>query len=127
MRTSYLIIATMFTSMLSALSIADASAATQKSDSFAAAAEASMGASPVNDNVLGESRGAFTPDLFNINSASFTANSSGNTVNGGVTGNNTISSGSFSNAQGLVNIIQNTGNNVIIQSSTIVSMTMIGQ
>lgn len=39
-----------------------------------------------------------------------------------VTGSNLISSGSFSGAAGLPMVIQNTGNNVLIQNATIVNV-----
>lgn len=81
--------------------------------------------SPVDDAVLGESRGAFFPDAMNLNVTGQTVDSSNNITIGGVTGNNNINGGSFTNTQGLVNVIQNSGNNVVIQSSTIVNMTMI--
>ena len=42
-----------------------------------------------------------------------------------VTGNNTIDTGSFNEAAGVFSIIQNTGNNVIIQDSTIITVTII--
>ncbi len=79
----------------------------------------------VDENLLDDARGAFTPDLFNLNNAVLTGESSGNSVVGGVTGSNNIAGGSFTNTQGLVNVIQNSGNNVVIQSQTIVNMTMI--
>jgi hypothetical protein len=41
-----------------------------------------------------------------------------------VTGNNTIDTGSFNEAAGVFSIIQNTGNNVIIQDSTIITVTI---
>ena len=41
-----------------------------------------------------------------------------------VTGNNTIDGGSFNEAAGVFSIIQNTGNNVIIQDSTIITVTI---
>lgn len=43
-----------------------------------------------------------------------------NTTNGG----NTISGDAFGNASGFVNSIQNTGNNVLIQSATIVNVSI---
>jgi hypothetical protein len=39
-----------------------------------------------------------------------------------LTGNNTITEGSFSNASGLPMVIQNTGANVLIQNATIVNI-----
>jgi hypothetical protein len=41
-----------------------------------------------------------------------------------VTGNNSIDQGSFNDASGVFSIIQNTGNNVIIQESTIITVTI---
>lgn len=81
---------------------------------------------PVGDAELGESRGTFSPaDILNLDVATQNASSSNNSVVGGVTGSNVIGDSSFSNTQGLVNVIQNSGNNVVIQSSTIVNMTMV--
>ncbi|WP_162047655.1 carbon storage regulator [Vibrio taketomensis] len=54
-----------------------------------------------------------------INGASF-GNRAINTVNG----NNRIGSGAFSSATGVNNVIQNTGNNVLIQNSTVVNLTL---
>ena len=41
-----------------------------------------------------------------------------------VTGYNIIDQGSFNDASGIFSIIQNTGNNVIIQDSTIITITI---
>jgi len=41
-----------------------------------------------------------------------------------VTGNNSIAGGSFANASGLPMVIQNSGNNVLIQNSTIVNVQL---
>ena len=49
---------------------------------------------------------------------------SGNTAIDTVTGHNTINGEAFSGAAGFVSSIQNTGNNVLIQSSTIVNVTV---
>ncbi|MEY8214562.1 MAG: hypothetical protein RPR97_08780 [Colwellia sp.] len=47
-----------------------------------------------------------------------------NNVNDSVTGYNIIDQGSFNDASGVFSIIQNTGNNVIIQDSTIITITI---
>jgi hypothetical protein len=47
---------------------------------------------------------------------------SGNSAVAVLTGNNTITEGSFSNASGLPMVIQNTGANVLIQNATIVNI-----
>lgn len=70
---------------------------------------------------LDENRGAYSPS-----SASYLlANSTNNSVNNSVTGGNVISEGAFNSSSGLVNVIQNSGNNVLIQSSTVVNVQMI--
>lgn len=47
-----------------------------------------------------------------------------NSTSNSVTGSNTIDEGSFHEASGIFSIIQNTGNNVIIQDSTIITVTI---
>ncbi len=50
--------------------------------------------------------------------------SSGNVANNTVSGNNILSPGAFADSSGLSNVIQNTGNNVLIQNSTVVNLTL---
>lgn len=51
--------------------------------------------------------------------------SAGNTVgNGVVTGSNIIQGGAFGNASGFVTVIQNSGNNVLIQNAMQINLTM---
>ena len=122
--TSYIFLA----ALLGTVAASGAHAETTNTGTIAVEEETAMDASPVGDSVLSESRGAFSPtDLLNINNNYLNGNSSNNVNIGGVTGNNQINGGSFTNTQGLVNVIQNSGNNVLIQSSTIVNMTMIGK
>jgi len=47
-----------------------------------------------------------------------------NYSNSNITGYNIIDQGSFNDASGVFSIIQNTGNNVIIQDSTIITVTI---
>jgi hypothetical protein len=47
-----------------------------------------------------------------------------NDASNSVTGSNSINGGSFTHASGVFSIIQNTGNNVIIQDSTIITVTI---
>ena len=47
-----------------------------------------------------------------------------NDVSDSITGYNIIDQGSFNDASGVFSIIQNTGNNVIIQDSTIITITV---
>lgn len=58
-----------------------------------------------------------------LTNAQLNANLNDNVAVGNVTGNNFIDD-SFSRASGLFSIIQNTGNNVIIQDSIIVNVTI---
>ncbi|GAM67949.1 hypothetical protein JCM19236_2104 [Vibrio sp. JCM 19236] len=50
--------------------------------------------------------------------------SSGNSAINTVNGNNVLSSGAFADSSGISNVIQNTGNNVLIQNSTVVNLTL---
>ncbi len=54
-------------------------------------------------------------------SAALSDNSVGSNV---TTGMNSITGGSFAGSSGITSVIQNTGNNVIIQDSTLVNITM---
>jgi hypothetical protein len=98
------------------LSFAEANAAEP-----AAQKDEALLSAPVTDQVLGESRGgSFTPQA--LNTSELDATNKDNIVIGGLTGNNTLGDNAI-NSQGLVNVIQNTGNNVIIQSATTISIT----
>lgn len=58
------------------------------------------------------------------NNANLGASLIDNDVSNSVTGYNIIDQGSFNDASGIFSIIQNTGNNVIIQDSTIITITI---
>ncbi len=77
---------------------------------------------PVSESDLGGARGAFSPSIINV--TGLTAYSLGNSADGSLTGNNFIGNNSFNGTQGLVNVIQNSGNNVIIQSATSINVTL---
>ena len=47
-----------------------------------------------------------------------------NVVESSITGNNTVSNGAFAGASGIATVIQNSGNNVIIQDATIVNYSV---
>ena len=119
-----LLVTTVLTSAAFALPVSVSAAFEVEGEEFGHE-EFGLSSAPVNELVLDETRGTFTPDLLNLNNAVLNADSSGNSVVGGVTGSNFIDGGSFTNTQGLVNVIQNSGNNVVIQSQTIVNMTMV--
>ncbi|WP_036552301.1 hypothetical protein [Neptunomonas japonica] len=63
-------------------------------------------------------------DITSIVNSNVEAELSNNTANNNFTGFNIIDKGSFSEASGVFSIIQNTGNNVIIQDSTIINVTI---
>lgn len=77
---------------------------------------------------LGQLRGGAGPGNGNIthirNESELKGTVADNVAIEVVTGSNTIGSGAFSNASGLPMAIQNSGNNVLIQNSTIVNIQM---
>lgn len=75
----------------------------------------------IPDAQLSENRGGYTLEL-NTNSLSATLND--NTATNNVTGSNYINGGAFSGASGLPTVIQNSGNNVLIQNATILNVKM---
>lgn len=81
----------------------------------------SMASAKVGDSELDKNRGTFSPEQ--LNSTVLEANATQNVSVNSVTGNNIVNSSAFSSAAGLVNVIQNSGNNVVIQSSTVVNLT----
>jgi hypothetical protein len=82
-------------------------------------------ATPVLLEELDQSRGlGGIVDVDVTNNASLEAELTDNAVSDSVTGYNIIDQGSFNDASGVFSIIQNTGNNVIIQDSTIITITI---
>ena len=92
------------------------------------APEAGFGTA-VSANQLAEQRGGaetFNMDLDTISNeinegAVLTDNSVGSNI---TTGANSIAGGSFAGSSGISSVIQNSGNNVIIQDATLVNITM---
>jgi hypothetical protein len=74
---------------------------------------------------LDNARGREGVDIFTLNNMNVRATLSDNQANNNVNGANTIDGGSFTQASGFTSVIQNSGNNVIIQDSTIVNVTII--
>ncbi|SFE15670.1 hypothetical protein [Nitrosomonas sp. Nm166] len=74
---------------------------------------------------LEKARGREGFDITTINNMNVQATLTGNTANNNATGMNLIDNGAFTNASGMFSVIQNTGNNVIIQDSTIVNVTIV--
>ncbi|WP_117236173.1 carbon storage regulator [Vibrio maerlii] len=78
-------------------------------------------------NVLLESSrgGEYHLDIDNVVASSdIKGISAGNSVNNSVTGNNIIASGALMESSGITSVIQNSGNNVLIQNATVVNMSM---
>jgi hypothetical protein len=72
----------------------------------------------VSISELDENRGTSNP----ISASYAFATNSGNSSNGSVSEGNQIAGNAFANTSGIATSIQNSGNNVIIQSSTIVNV-----
>ncbi len=74
---------------------------------------------------LDEVRGMGGIDSTVLNTMNVKATLTGNTANNNVTGTNIIDTSAFSGANGMFSVIQNSGNNVVIQDSTIVNVTIV--
>jgi hypothetical protein len=84
--------------------------------------QASAGLGPaVSDSVLATQRGG--ADL-SVNENNTKATVQDNVARNLTTGNNTITESSFSNVTGIPMVVQNSGNNVVIQNSTILNLQM---
>ena len=78
-------------------------------------------AQSVPDEELEKERGGETT---RINLMSLEARLDDNVARDNITGSNFIAEGAFSNASGLATVIQNSGNNVVIQNATIVNLEL---
>jgi hypothetical protein len=79
---------------------------------------------PVTAAQLDAQRGGTDTSPVTINTNMLNAKLFDNSAIGNVTGNNTITEGAFSGASGLPTVIQNSGNNVIIQNGTVLNLTV---
>lgn len=77
--------------------------------------------SAVPDATLANSRGGYTVQTSTNN---LTATLEHNQALSNVTGNNSVASGAFAGTSGFATVVQNSGNNVIIQNSTILNLEM---
>jgi hypothetical protein len=75
----------------------------------------------VSESVLAGQRGG--ADL-SVNENNTKATVQDNVARNLTTGNNTITESSFSNVNGIPMVVQNSGNNVVIQNSTILNLQM---
>lgn len=74
---------------------------------------------PVPDKVLAGYRGGHA---LQINEQNLNAQLFDNQALGNMTGNNLVTGGAFAGASGVPTVIQNSGNNVIIQNATILNV-----
>ncbi|MGA6829393.1 hypothetical protein ACO9S2_17520 [Nitrospira sp. NS4] len=79
---------------------------------------------PVPAAQLDTQRGGTDTGPVTINANMLNARMFNNSATDNVTGNNTITEGAFAGASGLPIVIQNSGNNVIIQNGTILNLTL---
>lgn len=79
---------------------------------------------PVASTQLDAQRGGTDTGPITINANMLDAKLFNNAATGNVTGHNTISGGAFAGASGLPTVIQNSGNNVIIQNGTVLNLTI---
>ncbi len=80
----------------------------------------------LSEAILDSSRGGeYHIDIENVTASSdINGVISNSSANNAVTGNNYLSSGAFADTAGINSVIQNTGNNVLIQNSTVVNLTL---
>jgi hypothetical protein len=84
------------------------------------------GAKPLDATELGEQRAKakLEIDKLTLIAPQQSGVVAGNSAVNNTTGANAISDAAFAGASGIVNTIQNTGNNVLIQSSTVVNVAL---
>ncbi|MGF1684517.1 carbon storage regulator [Photobacterium minamisatsumaniensis] len=80
----------------------------------------------LNEDVMTDTRGGeYELKIDNIHASSeMLGDVAGNSAYNNTTGNNIIDGGALSNSSGVFNIVQNTGNNVLIQNATVVNLTL---
>lgn len=77
---------------------------------------------PVTD--LAGERGGNSLTAAQITELSQTASVAGNSVSNSLTGNNLIGHGAFAGSSGIATVIQNSGNNVLIQDAIILNVSL---
>ena len=86
-----------------------------------------LAAATLDDAQLAKARGGAetpAPTDLHLNQNNSTGAVAGNVASQLTTGSNNISDGAFSNAAGIPIVIQNSGNNVLIQNSTILNLQL---
>ena len=79
---------------------------------------------PLPPTQLDTQRGGTDPGAVTINANMLNAKLFDNQATDNVTGHNTITGGAFAGSSGLATVIQNSGNNVIIQNGTVLNLTL---
>lgn len=102
--------------------LAAASSVCAARDPASAAADRLFEQRAVPDEQLARHRGGADTRVLNFMDIDAALHS--NSARANVTGNNSVSTGAFSNASGLATVIQNSGNNVIIQNATILNLEL---
>jgi len=105
----------------------DLATAPVTSPNLVPAAQLALGAAvPVSDEALGAESGkaALQLDKLVVNDQDLNGVLQGNVASNTTNGNNTISGDSFTDVNGFATAIQNTGNNTLIQNSTIINISM---
>jgi len=82
-------------------------------------------AQPVLLDDLDNERGRGGVDMTTLNKSNVRAYVLDNSAANSITGGNYIQDGSLRNNSGIVDVVQNSGNNVVIQNSTIVTVTFV--
>ena len=106
--------------------VAPAAAAADAAHSADKAKADPLAASVIDEGQLGASRGGAELEPVNqtVNQNNTTGAVTGNVATNLTTGSNNISDSAFSNSAGVPVVIQNTGNNVLIQNSTILNLQL---
>jgi hypothetical protein len=76
----------------------------------------------VAESALANQRGGHDEEVVIVNTNDVNGVVDHNSANNLTTGSNTVGGGAFSNANGFPMVIQNSGNNVLIQNSTILNL-----
>lgn len=88
--------------------------------------DASLFESQASDTELDATRGMsglnFTSE--NLGVTVLTGVAANNTVNGGITGDNSLTDNALSNAQGVSFVVQNTGNNSVVNAAMVVNVSL---
>jgi hypothetical protein len=103
-----------------------AEAATASSDAQLQASSPFSAATPIATDALGAQSAQTSVDVAGIviNQNNVNGVVTGNTASNNVSGNNSVSGSAFTDASGVLTVIQNSGNNVLIQDSTIINISM---